>query len=242
MAAFADNTILGTTKHYKGLFFDLDRTLWDVDRNQKKALQVIYDRYGLARHQPDFERCFTTYAQSNEQLWAAYRDGDVTREELRNRRFVETLAAMGVHDSRLARALSDAYVQLAPTFTAVMPHALEVVRALSQRYPMYILTNGFVETQHVKLSHCGLAPYFRHVICSEEAGANKPSPQIYRYALDKAGLRVEEAVMIGDDPESDLLGALRTGMDSIWFNPTAQPERVPVTKQIRSLDELLQIL
>lgn len=227
---------------YDCLLFDLDRTLWDVDLNQKEAMRVIFSRYGLERCGTDFDTAFGYYARSNARLWDEYRDGKVSRETLRNTRFEEMLRALGIDDLPLAHAMSDDYIRLAPTFTNLIPHAGEVVRALSERYPLYIVTNGFVEVQHVKLRNCGLAGYFREVVCSEEAGANKPSPAIFALALQKAGVRSDRAVMIGDDPETDILGATRAGIDSIWFNPAGGPAPIVPTREIAVLTELTALL
>lgn len=110
-------------KRYDCLLFDLDRTLWDVEKNQKEALRVLYSRYRLDRYCPDFELCFEYYERSNSRLWEEYRDGKVTREVLRNTRFEEMLDQIGVHDLTLARQMGDDYVRLAPTFTnrSLMP-------------------------------------------------------------------------------------------------------------------------
>ncbi|MDD3108388.1 MAG: YjjG family noncanonical pyrimidine nucleotidase [Alistipes sp.] len=227
---------------YQSLFFDLDRTIWDVERNQKEALAQLYDQYDLKRSGVDFEPCFAIFDQINTQLWAAYRDELVTRVELRNRRFAQMLLQIGLPDPHLAVELSDAYVALAPTFRNMIPYATEVVTALHQRYPLYILTNGFRETQHLKLHHSGLTDLFRGIICSEDAGANKPSPRIYTYAMEQAGVEVTRAVMIGDDLESDIQGAFNVGMDSIWFNPTGERSSEMPTHEIADLRDLLKLL
>lgn len=159
---------------YDCLFFDLDRTLWDVDRNQKKALRVLYGRYGLDRSGIGFERCFAVFERINAGLWDDYRDGKISRETLRDTRFERMLDEIGLSDWTLARTLADDYLKLAPTFRGLIPHAREVVRELSGRYPMYIVTNGFAGVQQIKLRHSGLDGYFRGVVCSEDAGANKP--------------------------------------------------------------------
>ena len=141
---------------YDCLFFDLDRTLWDVDRNQKKALRVLYGRYGLDRSGIGFERCFAVFERINAGLWDDYRDGKISRETLRDTRFERMLDEIGLSDRALARTLADDYLKLAPTFRGLIPHAREVVRELSERYPMYIVTNGFAGVQQIKLRHSGL--------------------------------------------------------------------------------------
>ena len=138
--------------------------------------------------------------------------------------------------------MADDYLKLAPTFRGLIPHAREVVRELSGRYPMYIVTNGFAGVQQIKLRHSGLDGYFRGVVCSEDAGANKPDPRIFEYALDLAGVKAGAAVMIGDDPYSDVPGAERAGIDSIWFDPSGMPCECRPTYRIASLRELLALL
>lgn len=230
------------TMRYDCLFFDLDRTLWDVDRNQKKALRVLYGRYGLDRSGIGFERCFAVFERINAGLWDDYRDGKISRETLRDTRFERMLDEIGLSDRALARTLADDYLKLAPTFRGLIPHAREVVRELSERYPMYIVTNGFAGVQQIKLRHSGLDGYFRGVVCSEDAGANKPDPRIFEYALDLAGVKAGAAVMIGDDPYSDIPGAERAGIDSIWFDPSGMPCECRPTYRIGSLRELLALL
>lgn len=230
------------TMRYDCLFFDLDRTLWDVDRNQKKALRVLYGRYGLDRSGIGFERCFAVFERINAGLWDDYRDGKISRETLRDTRFERMLDEIGLSDRALAQTLADDYLKLAPTFRGLIPYAREVVRELSERYPMYIVTNGFAGVQQIKLRHSGLDGYFRGVVCSEDAGANKPDPRIFEYALDLAGVKAGAAVMIGDDPYSDIPGAERAGIDSIWFDPSGMPCECRPTYRIGSLRELLALL
>ena len=150
--------------------------------------------------------------------------------------------SLGLSDRALARTLADDYLKLAPTFRGLIPYAREVVRELSGRYPMYIVTNGFAGVQQIKLRHSGLDGYFRGVVCSEDAGANKPDPRIFEYALDLAGVKAGAAVMIGDDPYSDIPGAERAGIDSIWFDPSGMPCECRPTYRIGSLRELLALL
>lgn len=152
------------------------------------------------------------------------------------------LDEIGLSDRALARTLADDYLKLAPTFRGLIPYAREVVRELSERYPMYVVTNGFAGVQQIKLRHSGLDGYFRGVVCSEDAGANKPDPRIFEYALDLAGVKAGAAVMIGDDPYSDIPGAERAGIDSIWFDPSGMPCECRPTYRIGSLRELLALL
>ena len=231
-------------KKYKCLLFDLDRTLWDVEKNQKEALHQLYAEHRLDRFEPDFERCFGIYAAHNDRLWIGYRDGEVTREELRHSRFRYMLRDLHVDDEPLALTLSDEYIRLAPTFRHMIPYATEVVSYLSARYPLYIVTNGFQEVQQIKLKNCGLSGYFREIICSEAAGATKPRKEIFDYALLCTGFSAEEVLMIGDDYMTDIVGAVNAGIDSVFFNPGKAPcnQDPASTYEIQSLPELITFL
>lgn len=229
-------------KRYKCLLFDFDRTLWDVETNQKAAQRVIYEKYELARYAPDFETYYGVYLGISDRLWIEYRDGLIGREYLRNHRFVELMENFGMTDQSFARELSDEYIRIAPSFSSTIPHAREVVESLAKQYPMYLVTNGFNEVQHLKLRNCGLDPYFGAIFTSEDAGANKPDPRIFNYALQHAGVTADEALMIGDDLETDIAGAVRAGIDTVFFNPHYTKHTMNPTHEIQRLPELLAFL
>ncbi len=230
-------------KHYKHLFFDLDHTIWDFDRNAEETLQELFvlhklEALGLTSA-ADF---ITTYTRNNHALWADYHLGKIDKETLRQTRFSKTFTDMGLHPEVVPAAFEDDYVALCPTKTNLFPHAHETLRYLHSKYTLHLITNGFRESQEVKLKGSGLAGYFRHIIISEEVGFNKPHPAIFEHAIKLAGAKNEESLMIGDSLEADVYGALNFGMDAIYFNPlkAAKPNNVPV--QIHSLDELTRLL
>ncbi len=229
-------------KKYKCLFFDFDRTIWDVEENQKQAVCDIYGKYGLSMLEPEFETFYAAYHAINDRLWLDYRDGRVPREYLRNHRFVELLARFGCGDPALARTISDEYMAVAPFYNRTIPGAVETVKTLSEEYPIYLVTNGFNEVQALKVRNCGLEEFIREIVTSEDAGANKPDPRIFRYALRRAGVANEETVMIGDDPEADIEGAVRSGIDTVFFNPHRTVHTLRPTHEIGSITELLPLL
>ncbi|MCC8089479.1 MAG: YjjG family noncanonical pyrimidine nucleotidase [Rikenellaceae bacterium] len=228
---------------YRIILFDFDRTLWDVDKNQKSAQRFLYDKYGLSSICDDFERFYSIYLEINDRLWLDYRDGMVSREHLRNSRFTELLERIGVHDNRLAITLSDEYIKVAPSFNSTIPYSREILEYLSSRYDLHIITNGFNEVQQLKLKNCGLDKFFGEIITSEDAGANKPHPRIFEYALKTVDAGREETVIIGDDIENDILGGINAGLDTIYFNPHRRPvEEIVPTYEIHRLEELAEIL
>lgn len=228
---------------YKAILFDFDRTLWDVDVNQKEALRAIHVKYGIGRNYPDFDEFYGIYLEINDRMWLEYRDDKISKDHLRNHRFVELVERTGVGSEEMALSISDEYIRTAPYFSRLIPGSQEAVEYLAGRYEMHIITNGFNEVQHLKLKNSGLSGYFGHVITSEDAGVNKPHKGIFDYALKKASRRAEEVLVIGDDPENDIIGGLQAGMDTVFFNPNKRDiPNLNSTYEINSLPELLKIL
>jgi putative hydrolase of the HAD superfamily len=228
---------------YRHIFFDLDRTLWDFETNALLTLGELYGKYNLSeRGVSSFMAFLKTYTQINDEMWAGYGKGTITKEDLRFGRFYKALADHGVNDEALSRAIGDDYIALAPSRTALFPHTIEALEYLSAKYPLYILTNGFEESQHVKLQNAGLTKYFKEVITSERAGYKKPDTRMFQYALELANAGANESIMIGDALEIDIEGARNAGMDQVFFNPARHSHNEKVTYEISSLHELMSIL
>ena len=225
------------------LFFDLDRTLWDFDKNSEIALHKLFHSLGLDQSILDFQVFHTTYKAKNAALWKLYGNGKLSKEELRIQRFEVTLNSFGISDEKIIHQFSEGYIELSPKQTALFPGAIETLKALkAEGFPMHIITNGFKEVQYIKLENCGLAPFFDVVICSEEVGKNKPAPAIFHYALKRAAARNDMSVMIGDDPNIDIFGALGAGMKGVLFDPFKEHEGIDIPHRIEKLEELPSIL
>lgn len=227
---------------YKHLFFDLDRTLWDFDRNSRDALADILQHYGLLSDRLDAIRFYDTYSRINDHFWSLYRIGQIGKEFMRKERFVLALATFGIHDETLAAKIGEDYIRLSPYKTSLIPHTVETLEYLHARYALYIITNGFDDVQFIKLNNSGLNGYFRKVFTSEQARSNKPAREIFHLALSAVNARKEESLMIGDDMEVDILGASAFGIDQVYFNPDALPHHEKPTFEIRNLKELQDIL
>lgn len=228
---------------YRHLFFDLDHTLWDFRTNSRATLQELYAElelptYGL----PDKSEFITAYEEINAALWAQYSVNGMDKEVLRILRFRNTLLQFGVKNDKLARTIGDLYIERCPRRTALMPGALEVLDHLHGKCALHIITNGFQETQHTKLNSSGLVGYFDCIITSEKAGARKPEPRIFRYALNKARASASESAMIGDDVKADIHGARSAGMDQLLFDPDGRHADAEATHRLTHLDELLPLL
>jgi putative hydrolase of the HAD superfamily len=230
-------------KQYKHLFFDLDHTIWDFDKNAEEALHELYVQYGLKElglHSPDL--FIETYTRHNHRLWAEYHIGKITKAELREARFKQTFLDLGLHPEVIPVGFEEAYVKLCPTKTNLFPDAHEALQYLHSKYILHLISNGFQESTELKIRGTSIGGYFQNVIISEVVGVNKPDKAIFEHALGLAGAVKNESLMIGDSLEADVYGALNFGMDAIYFNPAGldRPEDVPV--QITHLKELTLML
>lgn len=229
---------------YKYVFIDLDDTLWDFHANAKSSLHEIYERKNLGRYFDSFEQYFHSYAKRNLELWDQYGKGAITKEELSLERFLHPLKQVGVDDPVLAMKIGSEYLELLPTRTALVPFARELLEYLHPKYPLTIVSNGFIEVQYKKLKSCQIEQYFGHVVLSEAAGALKPDKRIFEYGLQLNGAKASETIMIGDSFEADIRGAQNACIDQVYFNPLISVEENDkmATYWVRSLDEITKIL
>ncbi|WP_316832653.1 YjjG family noncanonical pyrimidine nucleotidase [Pedobacter aquatilis] len=226
----------------KHIFFDLDHTIWDFDRNAEETLQELYNTYNL--NKLGLNSCadfIATYTENNHQLWADYHLGKITKDFLRSERFRKTFIQMGIHPDAVPQQFENDYVNISPTKTNLFEGAENVLGYLKEKYTLHIISNGFKETTLTKMNLSGLNPYFNNVIISEDVGVNKPNPIIFEYALDKARALKEESIMIGDSLEADIYGAMNFGMDAIFFNPMKKEKPEEIKKEIIHLEELLTL-
>lgn len=230
-------------KKLEHIFFDLDRTLWDFDRNSKSALMQLFGELKLNGFIEDFDKFHEVYRKINASYWENYSNGNVSKEKLRIGRFHDTLVQLGIDNVQLSTQLADGYVRVSPYQTHLFPGAKEVLQELNdQNYKLHIITNGFKEVQFIKLENSGLRHFFEDVLCSEEVGKNKPNPEIFQAALQRTKAKSNASMMIGDDFEADVLGAERCGIRGILFDPHDVYEARNEIERIKHFEELPLIL
>jgi putative hydrolase of the HAD superfamily len=230
---------------YSHLFFDLDHTLWDFETNSRETLKDLFHETDLpGRGIADFDEFHDVYHHHNTIFWDRFRKGFITREELRWKRMWRTLVDFRIPDEKLAKLMSERYLEILPTKKNLFEDTLDVLAYLRAKgYPMHLITNGFEKTQHAKMRHSGIDHFFTHVITSEAAGIMKPHVAIFEYALEMAGVKANDTVMVGDTLDADIEGAIRAGMDTIYFNPAVPATgAIKPTYSILSLRELKKIL
>lgn len=203
---------------YKNLFFDLDDTLWAFSLNARNTFEEMYFKHKFNRYFDSFQHFYTLYQKRNAELWIEYGDGNITKEELNNQRFLYPLQAVGVVDEVLAKTYSDDFFAVIPTKSNLMPYAKELLEYLFPKYNLYILSNGFRELQYHKMRSAGIDGYFKKIILSDDIGVMKPWPQIFHYALSATQSEVADSLMIGDSWDADIVGASGVGMHQIYYN------------------------
>lgn len=231
-------------KSYKHIFFDLDHTLWDFERNSGVTLQKLHTEFGLQDlGVPDFEQFRITYEAHNEKFWERFRKGYIKRDELRWKRMWHTLLDFKIANNSLAHKMSEVYLELLPQQGQLIPHAIEMLDyCLAKNYHIHLITNGSEVTQWQKMRTSGIDHYFKQVITSESSNSMKPRPAIFEYAVRAAGATIAESIMIGDAMEADVLGAQGYGMDQVYFNPGKRSHTEQPTYEINCLSELKQFL
>ena len=238
------NAPLGDREKYRHLFFDLDHTLWDFDTNAKEALGELYEHFNLKEIViSPFHDFYTTYLHHNAIIWDRYHKGFITADELKWKRMQRTLLDFKIGNEVLAKEMSIKFLEILPTKKRLFEYTTEILDYLvNKNYKLHLLTNGFEKTQWSKITNSNIAKYFTNVITSEISSSIKPSKEMFDYAINKAGAALHESIMIGDNLDADIQGAINAGMDSIFVNHINAVTTINPTYTIYHLKELEDIL
>ena len=235
-------------KQYKDLFIDFDDTLYDTYGNAVIALRETFDYFLLKRYFSDPQVFYDSYWEANIDLWSRYSRGEITRDNLIVERFRRPLSeGKGIKVTKeFCLEVSDRFLDFCSNKPGVVDGAHEVMDYLKKKgYRMHMTSNGFHEVQYKKLAACGLKDYFDNIILSEDAKYNKPSKAYFDYALKIAGAQSDSVLMIGDNLNTDILGALHAGLDAMLFNrwqvdvSSVTPQPTFVVDQLRDIIEIL---
>lgn len=219
----------------KDIFFDLDHTLWDFNKNSMLAFKRVFKKFKITI---EFDAFLKIYEPINVEYWKKYREDKVSKENLRRGRLIDSFIFFDlIYTTEKIDEIADAYIQELPFDNHLFEGAVEILDYLILKYKLHIITNGFEEVQHKKLKNSGIDCYFSTVTTSEEVGLKKPNPKVFLTALNKANSLPAQSVMIGDSLEADILGANNIGMQTIFYNYRNEN----ISKKIKSIDSLLEI-
>ncbi len=224
---------------YKHLFFDLDHTLWDYERNSRDTLKDLYEEYDLVNlNKFSLSQFVKQFEKTNYKLWDQFNQGHIDKDFIRKKRFSKIFESFGLTSDDVPASLSDNYLNSCPQKTKVIPFSFEVLDYLKDKYHLHILTNGFSIVQNKKLNASKLAPYFNLVIDAESTAFKKPQIEIFDYAISKSKAIKQECIMIGDNLKTDIIGAKNAVVDQVYFNPKSLSHQIEVTYEVKCLSEL----
>lgn len=224
----------------KHIFFDLDDTLWDFNRNSSNVLRELFEEHCLnEKLMTDFMDFHSRYKEVNFELWKKYSLGEINKKHLREQRFHVTFEHFGYSNFDENLSFTRKYLERAPQGKHLKPYCIDALTHLKKKYKLHIITNGFAEIQDIKIDGCGLRPFFDKIIVSEMYGVNKPSRKIFLIAQKLAGSDPQNSVMIGDNHDTDIAGANEAGWKTIHLTDS---DESTAHRRIRTLDELLKIL
>ena len=199
----------------KSVFFDLDHTLWDFEKNSELSFKKIFTKYTITIN---FEKFIEAYIPINFKYWKLYRNGEISKEFLRYNRLKEVFNLFDYEiDDRIINNISHDYIEFLPENNKLMDGAIEILEYLKPKYRLFIITNGFREVQDKKLKNSKIKHYFEAIYDSESVGVKKPDPKIFKHALKDSGSKPNESLMVGDNYEADVLGAKKLRINTLHF-------------------------
>ena len=198
------------------VFFDLDHTLWDFDKNSGLAFERVFKKHQITIGIEDF---LSIYEPINLEYWRLFRNEKVSKQNLRRGRLVDSFKEFKIEFSLdTIDEIADSYIDELPVDNHLFDGTIEILDYLYNKYSLHIITNGFEEVQYKKIKNSGIKGYFKTITTSEEVGLKKPNPVVFMKALEKASSKPKNSMMIGDSFEADVLGAEKVGMQTIFFN------------------------
>ena len=221
------------------IFFDLDNTLLDFDRGEARALSRAFRRFGI----DPTPAVLAHYHDINLSQWELLEEGKLTKNQVLTRRFDLLFAELGVGCD--SQSVCDLYESFLAEEHGFVPGALELLKALSPRYSLYLATNGASVVQRRRLADAGILPYFQNIFISEEVGFHKPSPAFFHACFAAIpGFALASALMVGDSLTSDIRGGRDAGLRTCWFDRLGRPCRPDILPDytVTALNQLPALL
>jgi len=197
------------------IFFDLDHTLWDFEKNSEITFNLIFDKHNI---NIDIVPFMKIYKPINMKYWDMYRKNQIDSENLRYFRLKEVFDALKIKsDKKLINLIAKEYIDNLSNQIHLFPDTIRILNYLANKYRLHIITNGFEKIQHKKIKTSKIDHFFKTVTTAEGSGYKKPDKRIFQYALEKAKTHQKQSLMIGDSLEADIKGAKDFGIEAIYF-------------------------
>ena len=225
--------------HYRWILFDADNTLFDFDRSEKYALEQAFSDYNI----PISDERVAIYHEVNKECWKAFEEGEMDQNTLRSRRFELFLKRVGVNGD--SKEMGTSYLRYLANTDFMVDGARDLLDQLLGRFKMAIVTNGLQDVQRPRVRKTKTGHYFEKIIVSEEIGASKPGEAFFEHTFEQIGQPTKtEAIIVGDNLNSDIRGGNNFGIDTCWFNPGRQRNESDVIPkyEISALRHLTSII
>ena len=227
-------------KKYTHIFFDLDNTLWNFEKNSRMAMYDAFQQFKLDSD-TDFKLFFETYTRHNHTLWESYRKNEVVKKDLTRLRFQNTFTELDIKGVD-ANEMNTLYLSEMPKQKELNEGVIDILNYLKKkRYYLNIITNGFKEVQRQKIETSGLKPYFDKIFISEEIKSPKPEREIFEYSIKSSNAMKSKSIMIGDDWDVDVLGAVSYGIDAIHYQNRSENRVKKIDNPLNSTYEIYKI-
>lgn len=229
---------------YTTIFFDLDDTLIDTALNSKQVLEEVYMDYSIHKYYSAFDDFYKKYQSINLHLWDQYEQNLISKEELKKGRFEQSLRDFTSISTEQSMEMNNDFMGRVSNKKNIIEGVETILDYLQPKYLLYIISNGFLEVQDKKIKNAGLDSYFKGVFLSDHVGKNKPHPLIFNHALKEANTTSTDCIMIGDNINTDIIGAKNLGIDQIWFNPKDMKDagNIAPTYTVKTLHDIRTIL
>ena len=220
------------------LLIDLDDTILDFQKAEEVALKKTLIQFGIA---PDPDTC-ALYSRINRACWEALERGEMTRTQVAVGRFTELFSRLGISGD--AAECNRYYWEQLSIGHYFLPGAEAALRELSQKYKLYIASNGTKSVQQPRLESAGIEKYFEDIFISEDMGADKPAKAFFHRAFARIpGFDPQKAMIVGDSLTSDIQGGINAGIATCWINPNRKTAgNIKPDYEIQSLSQLKAFL
>lgn len=221
------------------LFLDLDDTILDFQKAEHIAIRKTIADFGV---DPTDEVC-ALYSRINKAHWEALERKELVREQVLVGRFAVLFETLGVTVD--AESCARRYEDNLSQGHYFLPGAEEALLQLSQKYKLYLTSNGTAKVQAGRLKSANISHYFREIFVSQELGANKPELAYFQACFARIpGIDKAKTMIVGDSLTSDILGGLNAGLWTCWVNPDHKPSREDIRPhyEIEGLSQLQALL
>lgn len=228
----------------KHIFFDLDNTLWDTDKNSKLTLKNIYENLKIEeKYQLQFSDFYISYYNRNENLWSLYRQDKVSKADILEKRFRDTFLQFHINDPAIWDYFNANFLTQIMENNNLIEYAEEILKYLKTKgYQLHVVSNGFIIQTEQKVQETCIKDYITTLTSGEEINKRKPAKEVFELGLKKAHALVNESAFIGDDWEADVLGSQRIGMYPVYFNYKKEDHyknaEIPIIKNLLELKNI----